>query len=351
MCKCYVIGWVLVLAVALLSGGEVANAQQKKASTTAELKGVKNLVYSPDGSFLVISYRSFTTQRSMFVEVWDAKTGKFRVGMVNTPYDCERIAVSPDSKKVAAISVGQRQLKVWDATTGKMLEEHTLPKWRGSIVSAPFLEFSADGKFLYSIRDKKILEVKLGGKYRLFGDKLKVVYDPARVVFDPAGKRMIVAQNLFGQPAADLHVYNLAKNGELQTVRLTGHVQAMALSRDGKTLAISYLGSRKPRFELSDVPAFKLRSKLKPDDRKSFAYYSALVFAPDGKMIAGVPRFTRGLARFVDILNLEGKQSSYEITKNSYVRSLSFSPNGTTLAAVLGNDTIVLVDPATGRTK
>jgi hypothetical protein len=71
------------------------------------------------------------------------------------------IAISPDGKKAATTTFGRR-LEVWNVATGKMVEEQSLPEYDGSV--RPFLEFSADGAFLYAIWGKQILEAKLGGK-------------------------------------------------------------------------------------------------------------------------------------------------------------------------------------------
>ena len=59
-----------------LWGGPKAKAQEdKQQPNLAEVRAVCNLVYSPNGSFLLLQYDA----RSL--GVWDANTGKFRVKM------------------------------------------------------------------------------------------------------------------------------------------------------------------------------------------------------------------------------------------------------------------------------
>jgi WD40 repeat protein len=262
-----------------------------------------------------------------------------------------RIAVSPDGKKAAAIDVGDRQLKIWNLATGKVDDEQTLPQWKGSIRAAPFLAFSADGKFLYAIREQQILELKLGDKHRLVGDSLDW-FGPNQMAFDPEAKRLIVVKNIQGQSAADIQVFDPTKEGKPETIRADGHIESTALSHDGKTLALSFLrgGRDKSHFELWDVPAFKRRSSLPADSRKGFQYYGSMAFSPDDKTLAGAPIFDPRSDTILDLFDLEGK-ISHSLTNKSFATSLTYSPDCKTLAAVLFDNTVLFIDPATGETK
>ena len=59
-----------------------------------------------------------------------------------------------------------------------MIDEQNLPAWKGSIQHVPILKFSADGKLLYTVRQKQIMEITVGGKFRTLGKKLDNV-EPA----------------------------------------------------------------------------------------------------------------------------------------------------------------------------
>jgi WD40 repeat protein len=114
----------------------------------------------------------------------------------------------------------------------------------------------------------------------------------------------------------------------------------------------SYLLGRKEksRFELWDVPAMKLRTTLHADERKSFLNYETMAFAPDGKTLAGAPVFDPRGNKILDILDLDGKIQQ-EVVGKSLVVSVTFSPDGKTVAALLQNHTILFIDPATGERK
>src|SRR5262249_39606347 len=128
------------------------------------------------------------------VGVWDLKTGQFRVGMEKVPAHCDQIALSPDGRKAAGIAAGRRQLLVWDAGTGKVLEEFQLPEWKGSIQFAPFLAFSPDGKTLTSLSGKHIIQAKLGGTVQVLVDDLEF-WSPEKVAFSPATNTLVFGRN------------------------------------------------------------------------------------------------------------------------------------------------------------
>src|SRR5207302_428051 len=114
---------------------------------------------------------------------------------------------------------------------------------------------------------------------------------------------------IMGKPASKLQVYDLTKDGEMKSISITGHVQAMALSADGKTLAISFLRtpSVKPKLELWDVATFKVRTTQPSDSRKGFQNYRTLAFSPDGKTLVGAPSFEKvSPEKILDVLDLEG---------------------------------------------
>jgi hypothetical protein len=80
-----------------------------------------------------------------------------------------------------------------------------------------------------------------------------------------------------------------------------------------------------------------------------------MVFAPDGKTLAGAPFFTdSGIRSFfrskLDVFDLEGKISQ-EITWRDVSGPITFSPDGKTLAVLGASNNILFVDPATGETR
>ena len=223
--------WSALLLLALLplalAQDNESKAEAKKPPPLAEVPRVTNLVYSPDGGFVLLTY-DFDS-----LGVWDVKTGQFRVKMAdNAPRSWDRIAISPDGKKAAAIDFVRHHMKIWDAATGKVTEQQTLPEWRAGQIP-PLLTFSADAAVLYSIWDKRILEVKLGGKNRLLAPKLddwcpaQGSWDSAKSAFDPQAKQLILAHNNDGKPGARLGFFSVAKETEPRIIHLTTQILSM----------------------------------------------------------------------------------------------------------------------------
>jgi WD40 repeat protein len=342
----------LVLVVAL-GGGSSARAQRdKKPPKLGAVEGVTHFAYAPDGSFIAMDYRtSFPNQphrSDATVGLWDTKTGECRVTVEKPLKSLEQITVSPDGKTIAGISISDKQFRVWDAATGKALDDQALPEWKNRIMYAPFLKFSSDGKVLYTVRDSQLLEITVGGKFRTVGAKLNFT-ELGHVTIDPEAKRLVVARNVFRKPEAELSVYDLTKEGDPQKVALSGgQVRSMAFSPDGKTLAVSFIPFNKPRFELWDAVGWKMRSAAPPETRKGFESYTALAIAPDGKTIAGVPYYEKYTPKIVDFLDADGKLVREVPMQSLKATALAFSPDGKTLAVHLNNFSVLFVDPATG---
>jgi WD40 repeat protein len=340
-------------ALCLLAVVAAAPAADKpKQPALADLKAVNTLAYAADGSFLVIDL-FFPSGKADSLGVWDAKTGECKVMFEKAHSSWERLAVSSDGKKAAAISVGQMEVKVWEVATGKLVETQKLPKWSGSAVSALFLTFSADNDVLYSTFDKRVLEVKLGGKNQFVADKLKIE-NPALLAFDVKQKRLIHVRNILGKPKAELLVADLSKDEEPTKVTLNAHAGAVAVSNDGKTLAIAF-GDQpgKTRLELWDTDGWKRRKVLAEDKREGFAGYRQLLFAPDDKTLAGSPTFDKPPGTVVTFLDLEGKVVAEAKSGKAASEQMVFSSDGKTLVVRLLDNkrSIQFFDPATGEEK
>jgi WD40 repeat protein len=338
---------------ALLAGTQASAQKDKNPPVLAEVKFAKNLVYAPDASSVLIDYRTAAdpTAKNVGLGVWDTKTGAFRVGMEKSTRHWDSIALSADGKKAAGIYMQARELKVWDTGTGKLVEEQKLPEKKSGLTPL-FLQFSPDGAVLYSTLDRQILEAKLGGKNRLLGETLDI-QSRHLLAFSPKTKQLVLIRNTQGRPKAELLIYNLGKESKPQTVDLSGHVASMAISHDGKTLAMSYpRQSGKPRFELWDTAGWKLRTTLPVDNRKGFSHYAMLAFAPNDKSLAGAPVYDPRTDKDVDFLDLDGKVH-HEFTNSTFVDWLTFSPDGKTLAVKLLDlkDSLLFVDPASGKIK
>jgi WD40 repeat protein len=239
-----------------------------------------------------------------------------------------QVAWSPDGKTLASWSHGQRpagssefnaEVKLWDVAQGKV--RATL---RGDLGYAGGMVFSPDGKTLFTGHGKH--DAKTGPTGGI------LVWDVA------SGQRRSKFQQ--GPPRGTWQI---------------------ALSADGKALAAweswkdgnheGAKGGYKQALTLWDISTGKATAELPAD------YMSSMAFSPAGQVLAwavyslkenridGAEVHRRDLATGQDLPPL-----SNTVSKNP-INSLAFSPDGTTLAGIEGQGTVLLWDTASGKVR
>ena len=176
------------------------------------------------------------------------------------------VAFSPDGK-ILASGGGDTNIRLWDVATGK--ETAVLKGHKGR---PQFLSWSKDGHRLASASNElggggaKLWDVDQQKELQGWDEKISG-FDS--VAMDPAGK-YVTAGNSFGAI-----VWDSATGAEIR--RLPGHAECLALSPDGKVLAMGY----EDQVSLVNTETWTtLRSLTKaPDPIQRIAYGS------DGKTI------------------------------------------------------------------
>jgi WD40 repeat protein/energy-coupling factor transporter ATP-binding protein EcfA2 len=249
-----------------------------------------------------------------------------------------RVSFSPDGKTLVSAS-DDGIVKLWN------LEGKELQTLKGHNDWVYRVSFSPDSKtFASASADKTIKLWNLQGKLlqtlRGHGEAV------TSVVFSPDGKTIASA-------SADktIKLWNL-QGKLLQTLRGHGEaVTSVVFSPDGKTIASASADKTIKLWNLEgiELQTFKGHSALKTiklwnlegRELQTFKGYSALVssvsFSPDGKTIAGLsPNNT------VKLWNIEGRELQAFKGHNAPVRSVSFSPDGKMIASASGDQTIKL---------
>jgi WD40 repeat protein len=322
-----------------------------------DLAGIQRLAYAPDGKSLLIHYTIPPNPGGASkMGIWDVETGKFRVALQNPPPHCEQVAFSPDGSKAAVIAAGDKRLTVWDAAAGKVAEEFTLPAWEQFMPIAPFVGFSPDGSSLTSVYKNKILRAKLGGEAKLVADAPER-WSRDLTAYAPGADLLVFGSNPpIGQKGSKLVAFDMSKPDEPQTIPVSGWVRSIAITPDGKTLAVAYereINGAKAtpgKVELWDAQAWKVQSTLPADKREDFISYGRLAISPDGKTLAGAPGFNRGQRVGMELLDAEGKVLR-DLPPWRLTAEAAFSPDGKTAVVVLDSKPPMFLDTATGKDK
>ncbi|HEU4478873.1 MAG TPA: PQQ-binding-like beta-propeller repeat protein [Pyrinomonadaceae bacterium] len=318
---------------------DVATGQQTH-SWNGHSGGVVSVAFSPDGKAIASGSLDQT------VKVWDLASTKELYSLASHVTEIQSLAVSPDGRIIARGSTDGK-VKLWDTATRKPLQS-----LEGHVYRINALAFSKDGRIVASGgADNKILlwNVATGRLLRsLIAGPVDGTSESAprltSLAFSPDGKLIASAGNSYR-----ITLWNTATGKELRSPigESSGggmsSVKKVAFSPDGKVLAASYEES----VVLWNVASG--RKLLSIEDASA----SSLAFSPDGRMIAtGSGDGTMKLwdAATGKELRAFAGHDDWHGSKffGPEVNSLTFSPDGKTLASGSHDSLIKLWDVANG---
>jgi WD40 repeat protein len=236
----------------------------------------------------------------------------------------------------------ERKVRLFDADKGKEL---TVIMWeakrerdsrRYERQEVGWMRFSPDGRSLAVAVDGKARLWRLNTGREVQGDPL-VLQGEGRG-FWPGGFSRDGKTFLAATEGGVMHwATSDGKRKSEAGGKVSGRTSAVALSPDGKVLAV---GSDSDELVLRDAKTGKELAQLVKASGESSWHFRALAFSPDGKILASGEN--TGVIRFWDV------KSRKELARHEghvgRVQSLAFSPDGKTLASG-GADTTVLLWP------
>ncbi|MEV2191029.1 WD40 repeat domain-containing protein [Streptomyces phaeochromogenes] len=288
------------------------------------------LAFSPDGRTLAGGIQDGT------IRLWDPENGHPTALLTDarriTPIE---VAFHPDGTTLAD---ARDAVHLWDLASGRTTATLTLT--RSSTVDwAWCVAFSPDGALLasgHSFDHVRLWDVASGSNVGILHGHSAFVLS---VAFSPDGRLLASGSN-----DNSIRLWNIARRSSAAT--LTGHtstVHAVAFSPDGTTLASS---SYDRTIRLWDVSSARTIAVLKGHTSAAMS----VAFSPDGRMLASGGASASSafgndypddhtvrlwdVARRTNVATLTGHTGT--------VRSVVFSPDGTTLASGSHDGTVRL---------
>ena len=335
---------------------------------------VSAIAFSPDSKTIAARYRDQS------LAVWDVASGKRirHLGLLTHQatlsteallggHALSNLAFSPNGKHLAAGTAGNK-VRQWDLETGQEIGQIAGP--RGAVLS---LGLSADGKRAVTRCYDNILHLWDTDNGRETNHVVlpKIAY----MVFAADGRRMVL-----GADDGTLSLWDFLAGKEVKLWKTREGLLGLALSADGKTVAsrdfqtIS-LWDASTGKELQRFPAGPVQEGISSAVFESAAVHigSNMIFSSDGTLLASLSgdmdplraRIRIMEARFPEIRARENRESSeskihlWNVATGKQVRlievpmvaitSFAFAPDGRTIATANYDETISLLECASGK--
>ncbi len=330
--------FILIFIAQLFLPGISAQERQKAELyiETGHALGIESVTFSPNGKVLA------SGGRDNQVKIWDVVSGQELKSLTGHTNAVISVTFSPDGKLIASSSgsgnialkswikrnVGAQDnliendeatIKLWDARTGKML--NSLSGHSSAIAS---VAFSPDGKILASGDWEgriKLWGVRTGKELKTLSAHSELVQS---VVFSPDGKSLASAgsDNL-------IKVWDTTRGTAIATFPAQdGVVNAISFSPDGRALA----SGGQDLIVIWDMTTRQILKRLTGFP----GWVTSVEYSPGGNLLAS------GTSGGSTILwDLAQEKKLKELKRSS--SSISFSPDGQTLASSGHDDNLILL--------
>jgi len=271
-----------------------------------------------------------TASRDKTARIWDATSGKQLLSLAGHPSEFTGIAFSPDGKRIAGATT-DGEIIIWDAYTAD-----ELLRIEGFASVSPLVLFNPDGMHLASISDHGNAILWNPSTGEQLSTTTGIGGDISDIAFNKDGSNGITVST-----NGEANIWNTDDGGEF--FLLPNHnnpIYATAFNPDGTHVVT---GDSEGIIRIWNVsPCWSTITIDTPDNVRSLAYN------PDGSLLAaGVG--DDGVVKIWDSITGEEIQSFSEGGHVEKVESVKFSPDGIWLATASNDRTVKIWDVASGR--
>ncbi len=318
-----------------------------KATLEGHEQPVNSVTFSPDGNTLASGSWGDT------IKLWDVTSGTLKATLEGHTDNVNSVVFSPDGNTITSGS-GDATIKLWDVATGSL--KTTLEGHEGSIES---VAFSPDGTMLAAAKGVAIelWDVSTGtlenrwittkrsrtAKYffdvpkgRGFRDSKSISYRVNAIAFSPDGKTIVTGgtETIYFQfDSVDEDEFT-ALLSEFQLINYDNFPFEVYRDDRGSNSFVTFTAVN-GIIGLWDVASGTLKATLNDALKGHMGGVDSVSFSPDGRTLASGDG--DGLVRLWDITHQPKTPKATLSDHRGSVYSVAFSPDGTRLASGCGD--------------